>query len=92
MGGSGSLDGENSHRVIAFIPGADGTVEVDYAHASGSGAARTLNIVHNGETITENVEADVSTFKTVDVKAGSPIYIYGTGGGLNFYAVHYTVK
>ncbi|MGN0162516.1 MAG: immunoglobulin-like domain-containing protein, partial [Candidatus Ornithomonoglobus sp.] len=93
MGGTATLDADNKAvaRVLEIMPGTEGTLTVDFAHASSSGDARTLVAVQDGGQIgSEAVDAGATGTLSAEVtNTESSIYIYSTSGGLNVYGVTY---
>ncbi|MGN0164024.1 MAG: hypothetical protein ACI4EA_10690, partial [Candidatus Ornithomonoglobus sp.] len=84
-----SGEGSSTKRAVSFIPGADGTVNV-YALSASSSEVRTLTVEQDGETKGTFEAGSTETIpEAVAVTAGSPVYIYGSGG-INIYAVIYT--
>ena len=86
----GTLDGENSTRVLEVLPDEKGTLEIDFANA-GSNETRSLT-VQQGETITKkSVDPGEATYFAVEVNGGQSVYLYPTEGGVNVYGIIYTI-
>lgn len=85
-------NGAPARRVISVTPAEAGRLKVAFAHASGKGDPRTIGAYQNGKPIGEqNIEAksDPDIF-SVDVEAGTPVYIYSKVGGVNIHLISLT--
>ncbi|MCH5213099.1 MAG: hypothetical protein J1G06_08785, partial [Oscillospiraceae bacterium] len=89
MNGAGKVNGESSTRVIGVMPGVNGQIQVDFAHASGSGDARQLALDQGGSTETQSVDGGATASLIATVKAGEMVYIYGLAG-VNLYGIRFT--
>lgn len=86
--------GKTTERAIKFIPGADGTVEIDALHSSSTGDARNLMVVQGTNEVPVSLTAggDPVRSAAINVTANEPVYIYSGSSGINIYAVIYTAK
>ncbi|MCD8214775.1 MAG: dockerin type I domain-containing protein [Clostridiales bacterium] len=94
LGGSGTVDGSNSTRVIEVTLTEEGTITVT-AISSSSSAERTL-LITDGTTTYKEVNAPLSSAsantETTDTLSAGTYYIYSSSGGINvsFVGVSYT--
>ncbi len=84
-------DGTPVARAAMVTPAVEGTLAVDFAHASSSGEARTLTVYQEGTQVgTATVDADSTATLTAPVKANIPAYIYSATDTVNVYGIRLT--